>query len=344
MKIPYKDKDLAEQEVRSYKRLDAESSELYKEMRQTKLIIIVWLGLIAFYVFARAEDFRYATEVILFFGVLYVLYFFDLKNRYGKNLRESQSIYERFNAKYDVENDREFIGFFIPTYTFEDDEYVPWEHISRETLLETKIENTEIRLILDPDDRGLRYVISGNLSESLYSKSRHIIRYEVFSGLKKFQIQRLRDLFKEPLEFTMTPHLVEAFFNDYKITFTKWVNSEEPEEFKHEEESTRQTQERTIIHAKWEIDGGAEDQIVSIKQRADGTWCLHESNSGPKSVQFFGKDENEYWIDIKEENLIDLLQISFQVSFEPQREEPFTIQKLEKILKDKGIPHETGVW
>jgi len=339
MKIPYKDKDLAEQEVRSYKRLDAESSELYKEMRQTKLIIIVWLGLIAFYVFARAEDFRYATEVILFFGGLYVLYFFDLRSREQRIYRQQNEIAASFKKKYGsypFETHKE--------YTFEDDEYVPWEFVKFERLLETKIENTDIRLTLDPDDRGLRYVISGNLSESLYSKSRHIIRYEVFSSFKKFQIQRLRDLFKEPLEFTMTPHLIEAFFNDHKLTFSKWVNSEEPEEFKHEEESTRQTQERTIIHAKWEIDGGAEDQIVSIKQRADGTWCLHESNSGPKSVQFFGKDENEYWIDIKEENLIDLLQISFQVSFEPQRKEPLTIQKLEKILKDKGIPHETGVW
>lgn len=344
MKIPYKDKDSAEQDIRSYKRLSAESDELYKEIRKTKLIILAWLGLIAFYVFARAEDFRYATEVILFFGVLYVLHFFDLRSRYRRTLDEKHSIFKQFQAKYDVENEQEYIGFFVPRYTFEDNEYVPWEYIERETLLETKIENTEIRLTLNPEDKVLRYVISGNLSQDLYSKPRHIISYEVSSEFKKFQIQRLRDLFKEAFEFTMTPHLIEAFFNDYNLTFSKWVYSQGPEEFKFEEKPVRQRQERTIIHAKWEIDGGAEDQIVSILQEPDGTWRLHESNSGPKSVQAFGKDENEYWINIKEENLIDLLQISFQISFKPQREEPLTIQKLEEILKDRGVPHETGVW
>jgi len=338
IKIPYRQRELAESDIRFYKQLDAEFDEYFKNEGKTKTFILIWLGLVLFYVFARGT-FIYTTELILTLGILSIFQFFSLRTNANRVLRQKSEIAESFKKKYGsypFETGKE--------YTFEDDEYVPWEFVKFERLLETKIENTDIRLTLDPDNRGLRYVISGNLSQGLYSKPNHMINYAVLGGFKKFQIQELRDLFKRPLEFTMTPHLIEAFLNDHELTFSKWVYSEEPEEFEHEEEPTRQTQERTIIHAKWEIDGGAEDQIVSIKQRVDGTWCLHESNSGPKSVQSFGKDENEYWIDIKEENLIDLLQISFQISFDPQREEPLTIQKLEKILKDKGVPHETGVW
>lgn len=350
MRVSHKQKELFEKDVRSYHRLNDENNYLFLRMQKGKKYIFGWLVLVGLY-FVLPHEFDYLIEVVFTISFFWVFDFLRLSELRKKNDKQIKRLVKNFENKYGIHptnvsiiSGTEKVDYRKNELTFDDDEFIPWEYLQRKILLNTKVENTELSLLLDPSIQGLSYSVSGRLCQKLYSKPTHKIFYKITYMFKQSHLIKLEQIFKDDLEFLITPQIVETFFEDYEIPFEKYVCSKEFEEFNVERDNNSPYKERVIYKTKWEIDGVIEDQIISIRQSPKGTWLVHESNSGPKSVQSFGKDENEYWIEIKEPHVIDFLQVVLERSFRKEDDGPLTIEKLETILTEKGVIYENGIW
>ena len=62
-------------------------------------------------------------------------------------------------------------------------------------------------------------------------------------------------------------------------------------------------------------------------------------------LKMFGKEENEWWIDIEDKNLLNLFSVILEHSFsDNQSKEPMKLSSLKTILVSKSIPFESGTW
>ena len=350
MRLPYRQKELFEQDLRLYHRKIEEETDSVRRMETGKKYIFGWLIVVGLYFFLPNE-FDYLIELVLIISFFWLFDFFRLSEMKKRNSKHKKELVEDFEKKYGIHPTKvsifsgtEKVDYGENEITFDENEYVPWDFIVRKVLLNTEVENTKLSLTLDPSIQGLSYSVSGTMCQKLYSKPTHKIFYKITYMFKQSHLIKLEQIFKDDLEFLITPQIVETFFEDYEIPFEKYVYSKELEEFNVERDNTSSYKDRVIYKSKWEIDGGIEDQIISIRQSPKGTWLVHESNTGPKSVQSFGKDENEYWIEIKEPHVIDFLQVVLERSFRKIDDGPLTIEKLETILTEKGVTYETGIW
>lgn len=350
MRLPYKQKELFEKDVRSFHLLNEENTHLFHRIQRGKKYILGWLVLLGLYFFLPHE-FDYLMELIFTISFFWIFDFLRLTKDKKKNSHKISDLVESFEEKYGIHptnvsviSGTDQVNYRENEITFDENEYVPWDFLERKVLLNTEVENTKLNLTLDPSIQGLSYSVSGRMCQKLYSKHTHKVFYRIGCKLKQSHLNKLEQIFEDDLEFIITPQIIETFFEDYEIPFEKYVYSKEFEEFNVERDNNSSYKDRVIYKSKWEIDGGIEDQIISIRQSPKGTWLVHESNSGPKSVQSFGKDENEYWIEIKEPHTIDFLQVVLERSFRKNDDGRLTIEKLETLLTEKGVTYETGIW
>lgn len=95
----------------------------------------------------------------------------------------------------------------------------------------------------------------------------------------------------------------------------------------------------------YEETDGTEKRWVYLTRQEENKWRIHETNSGPLGLKMFGKEDNEWWIDIQDENLLQFFSVITEYSFSRQtKNESMTLSSLKTILTSKGISFDGGTW
>ena len=100
--------------------------------------------------------------------------------------------------------------------------------------------------------------------------------------------------------------------------------------------------EKSLSYKKWETERGTEGQHFSVSRSEDGLWRIHEDSWGPTGVSFFGKEDNEWWLDLDQENM-DLLTLEL-LRLVMNGTNPLTIPRLQEVMDSNGIKYEKGCW
>ena len=91
----------------------------------------------------------------------------------------------------------------------------------------------------------------------------------------------------------------------------------------------------------WEGPLGREYQDIFFE--AEGTlWRIHEYNSGPSGVEFFGKEDNEWWIVIAPGEHFKFSEYLLKKVMNGADRVSLATMKAE--LKEEGIPYDAGCW
>ena len=97
----------------------------------------------------------------------------------------------------------------------------------------------------------------------------------------------------------------------------------------------------TISSASWNGRLGREHQDVYF-ELIGNTWRVHECNSGPSGVEFFGKEDNEWWIDIAPTEHFDFARYILEKAMNGS--ERVSLATMKGELSDLGIPYDAGCW
>ena len=97
----------------------------------------------------------------------------------------------------------------------------------------------------------------------------------------------------------------------------------------------------TISSASWNGRLGREYQDVYFELIGD-TWRVHECNSGPSGVEFFGKEDNEWWIDLAPNEQFKFTEYLLKKVMNGTDRVSLATMKSE--LNEEGIPYDAGCW
>lgn len=96
-----------------------------------------------------------------------------------------------------------------------------------------------------------------------------------------------------------------------------------------------------ILSDSWNGRLGPERQDVYFEAIGD-SWRVHECNSGPSGIEFFGKEDNEWWIDIGPNEYLRFTEYLLRKVMNGAQATSLATMKSE--LKEEGIPYEGGCW
>jgi hypothetical protein len=100
--------------------------------------------------------------------------------------------------------------------------------------------------------------------------------------------------------------------------------------------------EKSLHRRTWENQKGTEGQHFSVSRDENGMWRIHEDSWGPTGLDFFGKEDNEWWLDLDQENM-DLLSLEL-LKLVMNGTSPLTITGLQDVMDSNGIKYEKGGW
>ena len=96
-----------------------------------------------------------------------------------------------------------------------------------------------------------------------------------------------------------------------------------------------------ILSDSWDGRLGREYQDVYFERHGD-IWRIHECNYGPSGVEFFGKEDNEWWIDIAPTEHFDFARYILEKAMNGS--ERVSLATMKGELSDLGIPYDAGCW
>lgn len=96
-----------------------------------------------------------------------------------------------------------------------------------------------------------------------------------------------------------------------------------------------------ILSKSWDGRSGREYQDVYF-ETAGSAWRVHECNSGPSGVEFFGKEDNEWWIDIAPSEQLEFTKYLLKKVMHGSR--PVSLVTMKTELKEAGIHFDGGCW
>ena len=91
----------------------------------------------------------------------------------------------------------------------------------------------------------------------------------------------------------------------------------------------------------WDGRLGREYQDVYFEHIGE-CWRVNECNSGPSGVEFFGKEDNEWWIDVAPSEQFKFSEYLLKKVMNGADRVSLATMKAE--LKEKGIPYDAGCW
>ena len=96
-----------------------------------------------------------------------------------------------------------------------------------------------------------------------------------------------------------------------------------------------------ILSNSWNGRSGREYQDVYF-EAIGNSWRVHEYNSGPSGVEFFGKEDNEWWIDIAPSEHFKFTEYLLKKVMNGTGS--ISLASMKGELKDEGIPYDGGCW
>jgi hypothetical protein len=96
-----------------------------------------------------------------------------------------------------------------------------------------------------------------------------------------------------------------------------------------------------ILSDSWNGRSGREYQAVYFEPFGDA-WRVHEYNSGPSGVEFFGKEDNEWWIDIAPSEHFKFTEYLLKKVMNGTVS--ISLASMKGELKDEGIRYDGGCW
>ena len=97
----------------------------------------------------------------------------------------------------------------------------------------------------------------------------------------------------------------------------------------------------TILSDSWNGRLGREYQNVYFELMGND-WRVHECNYGPSGIEFFGKEDNEWWIDIAPSEQFKFTEYLLKKVMNGTDRVSLATMKGE--LKEEGIFYDSGCW
>ena len=91
----------------------------------------------------------------------------------------------------------------------------------------------------------------------------------------------------------------------------------------------------------WNDRLGREFQDIYF-ERIGEYWRVHECNFGPSGVEFFGKEDNEWWIDITPSEQFKFSEYLLKKVMNGS--DCVSLATMKAELKEEGIPYDSGCW
>ncbi len=97
----------------------------------------------------------------------------------------------------------------------------------------------------------------------------------------------------------------------------------------------------TVLFNSWNGRSGREHQDVYFEAIGD-SWRVHERSSGPSGIEFFGNEDNEWWIDIAPSEHLRFTE--FLLKKVMNGTDPVSLATMKGGLREEGIPYDGGCW
>ena len=344
MKILYSEKDRL---VEALKTFDREIERIQFEKKETRKMWFLFLLSLTYFTL-NALELKIVTTVLndLVGLVLVVSFIGILSYPWSRRdqRRSRQVVIENFISKWGHHPSQ--IRYEKKEFIFEDSDIIPWEHIEKEVLFKVTDKKDFVEIELQPKDRMVWVKISNQKIRSALKLDFVLLTFKLNdSGILKKHLVRLRESF----EFSTLNDLIreriiikiQSIFPDVSVQTTNSRGmvirgSNDPTGL------TKDLSGSVMIYKDTE---GPEKRWVYLKRQKGNLWRIHEDNLGPMGLKMFGKEENEWWIDIEDKNLLNLFSVILEHSFsDNQSKEPMKLSSLKTILVSKSIPFESGTW
>lgn len=220
---------------------------------------------------------------------------------------------------------------------YDEDELITWSVIEPKTIFSEKKDRYSITVTLQPKNQCI-------IVHFIKNSKNQILYLLPSTGLYKNQIQRLEESFKYSELDDLIPDRINqkltTIFPDCTI-FKKIVDRD----FDFNKENTQSKSHTNESELIFEDLTGLDKRWVYLKRYSNGNWRIHEHNTGPIGEQMFGKEDNEWWIDISNENIFKVFSLISKHSFTDNTDhQSLTLSKLKTILSENEVPFESGTW
>ena len=336
-KIPYKHRE----RFYNYKtRISENEQKLEKSFKTLKVISILAIVLISLPIL-EIYDYLNLNLILRKIFDISLLIVFGIPIQYLQ-IRGNQKELDisRRDFEYLFHTQVEKTTFEEISFTFDDEERVPWEQLERIELFKQRYQGSVVDIFLDPKEKSFFYKVSGDFSIELYGQNEREIRFEATKELIKKDLEALIKYFKACKLDDVIPQLVENKILEIG-NIKKWVYDDQIETFtKSSSEKDDQYNGSILIFKDTE---NTERRWVYLQRHENNLWRVHEDNSGPIGKTYFGREDNEWWIDIENRNLLSFFSVIAEYSFNPQGK-ILSLVELKKVLQERNIPFVSGTW
>jgi len=344
MKILYSEKDRLTEDLKTF---DHEIERIQLEKKETRKMLFLFLLSLTYYT-SNELDIKFITTVFNdLVGLILVVSFIGIlvypwSRRDQKQSR--QVVIENFINKWGHHPSK--IRYEKKEFIFEDRDRIPWDHIEKEILFEITNEKDFVKIELQPKNRMVWVKMSDQKIRSFFNLDFVFVTFKLNDkGLLKNQLIRLRESFHFSTLNDLTREIIitkiKSIFPDVSVQSTNSKGTVLRER-NHPKGLTKDLSGSVMIYEDTE---GPEKRWVYLERQKENLWRIHEDNLGPMGLKMFGKEENEWWIDIEDENLLNLFSVIFEHSFNDSNSKvPMKLSSLKTVLLSKGIPFKSGTW
>lgn len=346
MKIRYSEKDRLTEDLKTF---DHEMEKIQLEKKETIKMVFLFLLSLTYYV-SNELDLNFITSVFNdLVGLILVVSFIGMLvypwSRRDQKHSRKVSI-ENFISKWGHHPSSFQIRHEKKEFIFEDRDRIPWDHIEMEILFEVTNEKDFVEIELQPKNRMVWVKMSDQKIRSFFNLDFVHVTFKLNDeGILKNHLIRLRESFQfSTLNDLTRERIITKIRSIFPDVFVQNTNSEGMVlgGNNHPQGLTKDLSGSVMIYEDTE---GPEKRWVYLKRQKGNLWRIHEYNLGPMGLKMFGKEENEWWIDIEDKNLLNLFSTILEHSFSDSNSKvPMELSSLKTVLASKSIPFESGTW
>lgn len=341
VKIRFADKDRFEQD-RAF--CISALKELESSKRDDRLTLTFVATFIFFYILheLEVELFIYLLDTLVGLSVFLFLILIILYIPQKRNAEKKRNIIEEnFTRNWGVKLSN--LNSTRKEFTFEDSDKIPWEYVEKKVLFRDVKNEKKIEIFISPIDRCIIVKIDfgHNATNEGVEVRYHINDSGITQGnliklIESFKFSVIEDLIPERISLKITTIFPDcrSFSNQTKQPLE---NSDviDNNRKKFSEESILVFKDTISLEKRW----------VYLERLQTGNWRIHEVNMGPLGEKMFGREENEWWINIEDSESLKVFSVIFENSFSTAQDKPpLSLSSLKDMLTSREIKFEGGVW